>query len=347
MSELQEYVRDFLASGATAGSRGQPVPRRAARGTAPSPAWLPGYCRMVQGLLGELKQAVRVLAPGQLTPELLTDLRQTAEAAARFCDAAGFGAAAAAPPATEPVPLPFAKAAAEAAADASPSGTAPTAAGPTAAGPAGADPAGPTPPPGHPPVLHLLEELKTCEEAMDGRPLVLQGTNNSLSLTSVFSFLGAGRKSGTLHVGTYNERIVFDFADGEVVCARSDAPPPDQRLGAILVARGDISPQTLELALAEHSGLEQLGARLQRQEILSASQLMAALQLQAQECFYRAFTAEQISYGFFEGELTTSDQLMRMRVPELLLQSARARDELDEREAQANDKARASAAPEA
>ncbi|MEM7203781.1 MAG: DUF4388 domain-containing protein [Planctomycetota bacterium] len=66
----------------------------------------------------------------------------------------------------------------------------------------------------------FVEHLLRTEEGSAGRPLGLQGSNESLSMTAVFSFLSSGKKSGTLYVSADTEVLVFEFVMGEVTSSR-------------------------------------------------------------------------------------------------------------------------------
>jgi len=156
----------------------------------------------------------------------------------------------------------------------------------------------------------------------------IQGTHASLELDTVFQFLSSNRKSGVLRVALPAEQLTFDLIGGDVVFTASDADPPEQRLGAILLRHGGVDAGSLEEFLLTHRPLpEPLGPALEQAGLVSEETLRAALTEQANERFYRAFAAATCAYVFYEGATTPRDERMRMNVAQMLFQSAKTKDE--------------------
>jgi hypothetical protein len=113
-----------------------------------------------------------------------------------------------------------------------------------------------------------------------------------------------------------------------VVYAQSDAPPPGQRLGEILAARGAVAREALEQLAAERRADGVLGQRLVRQGLVDPAALKQALAYQIQCIFHRLFHARGALFQFDEGVSVISTDDVRLNVTSLLLESARSSDEL-------------------
>jgi hypothetical protein len=159
---------------------------------------------------------------------------------------------------------------------------------------------------------------------MDG----LRGTTRSITLSEILGFIATLRKSGVLRVSTGAESFVVQLADGHVVFAQSDAPPPGQRLGEILSARGTVASEVCD-RLAEDRTLPEglIGQRLVGEGLLSQEDLKHALSYQIQCIFHRLFHARGALFQFDEGVSVISPDDVRLNVTSLLLESARSSDE--------------------
>jgi hypothetical protein len=159
---------------------------------------------------------------------------------------------------------------------------------------------------------------------MDG----LRGTTRSITLSEILGFIATLRKSGVLRVSTGAESFVVQLADGHVVFAQSDAPPPGQRLGEILSARGAVGAEVSARLAAERTLPEGLlGQRLVGEGLLSQDALKHALAYQIQCIFHRLFHARGALFQFDEGVSVISPDDVRLNVTSLLLESARSSDE--------------------
>jgi len=160
---------------------------------------------------------------------------------------------------------------------------------------------------------------------MDG----LRGTTRSITLSEILGFIATLRKSGVLRVSTKTESFLVQLEAGHVVYAQADAPPPGQRLGEILVARGALRPELLEGVLAASEGSEEiLGQRLVQAGLVSSEDLKLALAFQIQCIFHRLFHARGALFQFDEAVIAIRTDDVRLNVTSLLLESARSSDEL-------------------
>ena len=182
------------------------------------------------------------------------------------------------------------------------------------------------------PIATSAEDAQAAQPAppvkgglMDG----LRGTTRSITLSEILGFIATLRKSGVLRVSTDAEAFLVQLEDGHVVYAQADAPPPGQRLGEILVARGSLTQAELDQAVREFDGSDEiLGRRLVNEGLLTKAELKLALGFQIQCIFHRLFQIEGALFQFDEGLTAIRTDDVRLNVTSLLLESARSSDEL-------------------
>jgi hypothetical protein len=156
----------------------------------------------------------------------------------------------------------------------------------------------------------------------------LRGVSPALSIPMLLGLLSQQKVSGTLRVTAPHETFTLELSQGDVVHAVSDSPPSDQRLGRILVQQGAIRGDQLAQFLAKHGASPvRIGDSLQREELVRRDQLESALRLQVQCLFHRLFAVDKASFCFDEGRAAPPDVHIRESVLQLLLESARVRDE--------------------
>jgi hypothetical protein len=179
---------------------------------------------------------------------------------------------------------------------------------------------------------NVLERVLDRDETARSGQRTMEGSSKSIPIASIFEFISKTRKSGTLRVKTSQEMLEFDFFAGDVVFTATDTPHAEQRLGDILLQKGYVGPEDLERFLRQHdSSPPRLGELLEKQELVTREQLVDALEHQVQQRFYRAFTAKDCTFEFYEGERPPADDRIRMSVIELLFESARTVDESKQR----------------
>jgi len=196
--------------------------------------------------------------------------------------------------------------------------------------------------------LHEWEEKSGLMRLLSGKsrrspapqPLYdLQGTAWTIPVTELVDFLSHSGKSGVLWVTTAIETFVLEFARGSLVHAISNAPPAAFRLGEILLREHMLKPCELESDIAgARAADDMLGSYLVRSGRLSAQDLQRALSIQVQELFHRLMEAENATYGFQEGLQLPRAQELAVNITQLLLESARKKDE--ERQRSETDAAR-------
>lgn len=160
---------------------------------------------------------------------------------------------------------------------------------------------------------------------MDG----LRGTTRSITLSEILGFIATLRKTGVLRVSTASESFLVQLSEGHVVYAQADSPPPGQRLGEILLARGALTRAALEREMRERSDPDEiLGRRLVARGVVTREDLKIALAFQVQCIFHRLFHARGALFQFDENVTAIRTDDVRLNVTSLLLESARSSDEL-------------------
>ena len=163
-----------------------------------------------------------------------------------------------------------------------------------------------------------------------GRPRYdLQGHAGTIPLPGLISFLSGSGLTGVLWVGTPRETYELEFQEGRLVHAAGDVPPPELRLGGILLRAGRVRPEKLQGCVDEaREAKERLGSFLVRSGRITAAQLQSALALQVQELFSRMMAAEEASFAFQGGaRCEPRGERLEVNLMQILLQNALRRDE--------------------
>lgn len=158
----------------------------------------------------------------------------------------------------------------------------------------------------------------------------LQGNIENFGLPEIFHLLSSGQKTGTLGIQKGEEVAMVYFRDGQVFYAYG--PRKMTRLGDLLVQQGRISPQQLEMALAEKGdtqGHRRLGEILLAKQWLSHDDLEAAVQHQVEEVIYEALRWEVGHFKFYEEQFPTDEEItIQISTENLILEGVRRLDEM-------------------
>jgi len=174
--------------------------------------------------------------------------------------------------------------------------------------------------------------------AGDGPPgpdhvLAFLGRGTLVPIPELVGFLGSLGVSGILRVSSSREEFLVEFADGQISHAEGSGSPPGHRLGDLLIVHGAIDRLSLETGVSDIPGWK-LGRRLVQEKLITEEQLVRALQAQIQLLFCRLFREKAKSYTFWSGPSIWGEQGVRLNATTLLLEGARACDEVgDERRA--------------
>lgn len=176
--------------------------------------------------------------------------------------------------------------------------------------------------------LRRLAGKKTREPRKSEPRYDLQGNAWTIPVTELVGFLSHSGKSGLLWVTSPAETFVLEFARGSLVHATSNAPPVAFRLGEILLSEGLLSAAELaEVIDYAKAADDLLGSYLVRTGRMQHAQLQRALAIQVQQLFHRLMDAENALYRFQEGAQLLRSQSLEVNITQLLLESARIKDE--------------------
>jgi hypothetical protein len=145
------------------------------------------------------------------------------------------------------------------------------------------------------------------------------GSLASLSMDEVFSHVVSGIRSGQLIVQHGEVQRTVTFRDGQPIFAVSGVQ--HERLGAIVVQLGLVSPEQLYQALAKVTPTQRIGAVLTREGFLSEANLYSAMTYLVREVVLNLFEMTEGSFLFLEGRPPEGDSVkLQERTKDLVLQ---------------------------
>lgn len=155
-----------------------------------------------------------------------------------------------------------------------------------------------------------------------------EGNAWTIPVTELVGFLSHAGKSGLLWITTPGETFVLEFARGSLVHATSNAPPASLRLGEILLREKLLSAEELtELIEKAKAADELLGGFLVHTGRLGHAELQRAMSIQVQQLFHRLMDAENALFRFQDGAQLIRSHGLEVNITQLLLESARKKDE--------------------
>ena len=131
------------------------------------------------------------------------------------------------------------------------------------------------------------------------------GNLGSLFMEDVFSYVLSGIRSGQLIVQHGQLRRTVSFRDGQVVFATSTERY--ERLGAVLVQLGVITPDQLTLAIAQVTPERRIGQVLTTEGMVSEANLYNAMTFLVREVVLNLFEMMEGSFLFLEHQAPLSD----------------------------------------
>ncbi len=145
------------------------------------------------------------------------------------------------------------------------------------------------------------------------------GSLGSLSMEEVFDHVLSGIRSGQLVVQHGEVQRSVTFRDGQPVFAVSSVR--HERLGAVVVQLGLITPEQLHRALAKVTPTQRIGAVLTREGFLSEANLYSAMTYLVREVVLNLFEMTEGSFLFLEGRPADADSVkLQERIKDLVLQ---------------------------
>lgn len=145
------------------------------------------------------------------------------------------------------------------------------------------------------------------------------GSLASLSMDEVVSHVVSGIRGGQLILQHGEVQRTVTFRDGQPVFAVSNVP--HERLGAVVVQLGLVTPAQLQRALGLVTPTQRIGAVLTREGFLSEAHLYSAMTYLVREVVLNLFEMTEGSFLFLEGRLADSDAVkLQERTRDLVLQ---------------------------
>jgi len=129
----------------------------------------------------------------------------------------------------------------------------------------------------------------------------IHGTLNTMSVSDLLQFLGAGRKTGSLKVGRGSIVKQIYLENGSIVGSYSN--DPREYLGQVLLHYGKIEESQLQVAMEiqRHSG-GLLGEILSSRGFVSQEDIAEVLRTRTLEIIYDLFIWEEAQFEFFDNE---------------------------------------------
>ncbi|GHG83482.1 DUF4388 domain-containing protein [Comamonas sp. JC664] len=157
----------------------------------------------------------------------------------------------------------------------------------------------------------------------------LQGTLKDFGIGDILQLIGQQQKTGTLLVRSKDQEVRVGFSDGHIIKAESVTRKRKELIGAMLVRSELITETQLEAALeTQRRTLKRLGDVLVSSQALTAERFQAMMQLQATETLYRLFTWKSGTYEFVQEPVEPdAEAIQPLRAETVLMEGFRMVDE--------------------
>jgi hypothetical protein len=158
------------------------------------------------------------------------------------------------------------------------------------------------------------------------------GNLKTVSFGDVLQLISTGRKTGALVLQRPQRGKKIFFRNGDIVAASSDPPTDEERLGQLLLRRGQLTNLDLERALKrQRSTGRKLGQILVDLGVASRDVITTALRAQVEEIVYGVFGWPDGEFRFLEGEAPEPSQiLVDLNALNAMMEGARRFDEYSE-----------------
>ncbi len=160
--------------------------------------------------------------------------------------------------------------------------------------------------------------------------MALEGTLRDFSFADILQLISLQRKTGVLTLKNKGEVVTISFLEGNIVGSSSLSQHPEDRMGLILLKKGEISENQLDVALKrQEETLQRLGRILIDQGLVAPEAVREALSQQILQIVYRVFRWNDGEYHFSqETDIDYDRDLMRpMAADSIIMEGARMTDE--------------------
>jgi hypothetical protein len=160
--------------------------------------------------------------------------------------------------------------------------------------------------------------------------MALEGTLRDFSFADILQLISLQRKTGVLTLKHEDKLVTISFLDGCIVGSSSLNQHTEDRIGLILLKRGEITEAELEAALKrQEETLQRLGRILIDHHVVSPETVREALEQQILQIVFRVFRWADGEYHFSqETDIDYDRDLMRpMAADSIIMEGARMTDE--------------------
>lgn len=160
--------------------------------------------------------------------------------------------------------------------------------------------------------------------------MALEGTLRDFSFADILQLISLQRKTGVLTLKCDDNVVTISFLDGCIVGASSLNQHIEDRIGLILLKRGELTEEELEAGLRrQEETLQRLGRILIDHHVAARDAVRAALEQQILQIVFRVFRWLDGDYHFSqETDIDYDRDLMRpMAADSIIMEGARMTDE--------------------
>jgi hypothetical protein len=160
--------------------------------------------------------------------------------------------------------------------------------------------------------------------------MALEGTLRDFSFADILQLISLQRKTGVLTLKRDDNVVTLSFLDGCIVGASSLNQHTEDRIGLILLKRGEVTETELEAALRrQEETLQRLGRILIDHHVVSEQVVREALEQQILQIVYRVFRWSDGEYHFSQETDIDYDRdlMVPMAADSIIMEGARMTDE--------------------
>jgi hypothetical protein len=160
--------------------------------------------------------------------------------------------------------------------------------------------------------------------------MALEGTLRDFSFADILQLISLQRKTGVLTLKSDDNVVTISFLNGRLVGASSLNQHTEDRLGLILLKRGEITDAELEAALRrQEETLQRLGRILIDHEVVPNTSVREALEQQILQIVFRVFRWADGEYHFSQETDIDYDRdlMVPMVADSIIMEGARMTDE--------------------
>ena len=160
--------------------------------------------------------------------------------------------------------------------------------------------------------------------------MALEGTLRDFSFADILQLISLQRKTGVLTLKHEEKLVTISFVDGCIVGSSSFNQHSEDRIGLILLKRGELTEHELEAALRrQEETLQRLGRILIDSRVVSPESIRIALEQQILQIVYRVFRWSDGEYHFSQEKSVDYDRdlMMPMSADSIIMEGARMTDE--------------------